>query len=315
MTAFESTAPFYSRYRVPYPDSLLAQLKLDANLGPVSTVLDLASGPGRFGLALASSVHEVIAVDVEPEMLEEGERVARRLGIGNVRWILGRVEEVAIEAGSIDLVTIGEAFHRLEQGVVLRRIRQWLKAGGCVAIGGCFGVQFGDEQWQASLRRAIEEWEGAAAPSPGNAAALSRGIPRHGAAHRSRIQGCGEPPVLRLAHLDARQHPGSPSLDVSVLAIGVGRGVGGLPECRAWCASDGRVDPVSAGRLVRLQRRVEGLRDRRAVARGKFRMTPHSAASGPKHTDGMPSDHAAALRGRSSTKSSGTAPVRLRRQG
>ena len=179
MTAFESTAPFYSRYRVPYPDSLLAQLKLDANLGPVSTVLDLASGPGRFGLALASSVHEVIAVDVEPEMLEEGERVARRLGIGNVRWILGRVEEVAIEAGSIDLVTIGEAFHRLEQGAVLRRIGQWLKAGGCVAIGGCFGVQFGDEQWQASLRRAMEQWEGAAAaPSPGNAAALSRGIAR-----------------------------------------------------------------------------------------------------------------------------------------
>ena len=94
-------------------------------------------------------------------------------------YSFGRVEEVAIEAGSIDLVTIGEAFHRLEQGVVLRRIRQWLKAGGCVAIGGCFGVQFGDEQWQASLRRAIEEWEGAAAaPSPGNAAALSRGIAR-----------------------------------------------------------------------------------------------------------------------------------------
>ncbi|MDE0177003.1 MAG: class I SAM-dependent methyltransferase, partial [Gammaproteobacteria bacterium] len=71
MTSFTSTAAFYSRYRVPYPESLLGSLKTDADLGRESLVLDLATGPGRLALALAPSVREVVAVDIEPEMLDE----------------------------------------------------------------------------------------------------------------------------------------------------------------------------------------------------------------------------------------------------
>ena len=69
-TDFRSTAGFYSRHRVPYPVSLIAGLKADAGIGPDSAVLDLATGPGR--LALAPFVREVVAVDAEPEMIDEG---------------------------------------------------------------------------------------------------------------------------------------------------------------------------------------------------------------------------------------------------
>ena len=158
MAAFKSTAEFYSRFRVPYPESLVARLKADAGLGYDSEVLDLATGPGRLALALAPSLRGIVAVDAEPEMLEEGRRVARRGGVANVRWVNARAEAVMIAPGSLDLVTIGEAFHRLDQDVVLQRIRQWLKVGGCVAIVGCFGVLAGDYAWQESLRRAVSGW-------------------------------------------------------------------------------------------------------------------------------------------------------------
>lgn len=158
MAAFKSTAEFYSRFRVPYPESLVARLKADAGLGYDSQVLDLATGPGRLALALAPSLREIVAVDVEPEMLEEGRRVARRERIANVRWVQARAEELTIASGSLDLVTIGEAFHRLDQDVVLDRIGQWLNVGGCVAIVGCFGVLDGDYAWQESLRRAVSGW-------------------------------------------------------------------------------------------------------------------------------------------------------------
>ena len=158
MAAFKSTAEFYSRFRVPYPESLVARLKADAGLGYDSEVLDLATGPGRLALALALSLRQVVAVDAEPEMLDEGRRVARREGIDNVRWVHARAEEVIIARGSLDLVMIGEAFHRLDQDVVLQRIQQWLRAGGCVAIVGCFGVLDGDHAWQESLRRAVAGW-------------------------------------------------------------------------------------------------------------------------------------------------------------
>ena len=35
-------------------------------------------------------------------------------------------EDLAVVPGSVDLVTIGEAFHRLDQRLILQRIGQWL---------------------------------------------------------------------------------------------------------------------------------------------------------------------------------------------
>ena len=158
MTPFKSTAELYSRFRVPYPESLVAGLKADAELSYDAQVLDLATGPGRLALALAPSLRTIVAVDVESEMLAEGKRVARRKGVANVEWVHSRAEDLTIAPGSLDLVTIGEAFHRLDQDIVLRRIRHWLKAGACVAIVGCFGVLDGDYAWQESLRRAVSDW-------------------------------------------------------------------------------------------------------------------------------------------------------------
>ena len=136
----------------------MACLKADAAVGYEAQVLDMATGPGRLALALAPSLRDIVAVDVETEMLAEGKRVARRKGVANVRWVHSGAEDLTVAPGSLDLVTIGEAFHRLDQGVVLRRIRQWLKAGACVAIVGCFGVLDGGYAWQESLRRAVSDW-------------------------------------------------------------------------------------------------------------------------------------------------------------
>jgi len=166
MTPFKSTAEFYSRFRVPYPGSLVACLKADAALGYEAQVLDLATGPGRLALALAPSLRAIVAVDVEIEMLTEAKRVARRKGVANVQWVHSRAEDLTVAPGSLDLVTIGEAFHRLDQDVVLRRIRQWLKAGACVAIVGCFGVLDGGYAWQESLRRAVADWTKRRPPVP-----------------------------------------------------------------------------------------------------------------------------------------------------
>ena len=158
MTSFNSTAEFYSRYRVPYPESLVVHLKADADLGCDSLVLDLATGPGRLALALAPLVREVVAVDLEPEMLEEGKRLGRRKGITNVQWVHARAEDLALAPGSVDLVTIREAFHRLDQHLVLQRIGQWLRDDASVALVGCFGVWHGPYAWQESLRHALSGW-------------------------------------------------------------------------------------------------------------------------------------------------------------
>ncbi len=70
--------------------------------GGRSTVLDVGAGPGRFTLALAPRVAEVVAVDPSPAMLAIVKREARRRGLANVRCIEGRWQDV--DAPTADVV-------------------------------------------------------------------------------------------------------------------------------------------------------------------------------------------------------------------
>ena len=63
-----------------------------------STVIDVGAGTGRFALALAPRVKSVVAVDPSRAMLGVLRRAARERGIGNVRCVESRWEDVAVDA-------------------------------------------------------------------------------------------------------------------------------------------------------------------------------------------------------------------------
>jgi hypothetical protein len=63
-----------------------------------------------------------------------------------------------MQPGSIGLITIGEAFHRLDQNLILDLALQWLKPGGHIAITGCFGILSGSEPWQQIVKQIVSKW-------------------------------------------------------------------------------------------------------------------------------------------------------------
>ena len=130
--AFAGTAEDYVRYRLPYPRAVLDGFLAHARLAPGGRLLDLACGPGRVSLPIADRFAEVWAFDLEPEMIEAGRREAARLGITNVRWSVGRAEMFDAPRAAFDLVTIGEAFHRLDRPRVARLAFGWLRPGGAL---------------------------------------------------------------------------------------------------------------------------------------------------------------------------------------
>lgn len=69
--------------------------------GRRSTVLDVGAGPGRFTLALAPRVAEVVAVDASGGMLDVLRKRARKLRLDNVRTVHGRWEEVDVEPADV----------------------------------------------------------------------------------------------------------------------------------------------------------------------------------------------------------------------
>ncbi len=156
--AFSGTAESYARYRVPYPGKLLDDLRRRAGITREGRLLDLACGPGRVALPLARCFSEVWAVDQEPEMVEVGRARAKRQGLGNIRWMVRRAEEVDASPGSFELITIGEAFHRLDQRRIAERAMSWLAPGGGLATLGCFSLMQGREPWHDILRAVVRRW-------------------------------------------------------------------------------------------------------------------------------------------------------------
>lgn len=161
--AFAGTAEDYARYRPPYPPALIDSL-LTFVRGR-DRVLDLACGPGRVALALAPVFGEVYAVDSELEVVAVGRRIAAERAVTNVSWYSCRAEEFQAPEASFDLITIGEAFHRLDQGAVRALAMHWLKPGGVLATMGCGAILQGKRGWQLAVRELAAAWTRTAFPS------------------------------------------------------------------------------------------------------------------------------------------------------
>jgi len=160
--AYRGTAEYYVQHRPPYPEPLIRDLLARVPVSGRGRLLDLACGPGRLALALASSFREVWAVDAEEEMLAAGRRQAALRGVSGVRWELARAEELTAPTGGFELVTIGEAFHRLHQPEVAALVFSWLRPGGGVATLGNYSILAGREDWQRIVLSAVRQW----APAP-----------------------------------------------------------------------------------------------------------------------------------------------------
>lgn len=130
---YQGTAPNYDKFRLGYPEVLLADLLEQAQIGGAARLVDLACGTGQVTFGLHSCFADVWAVDQEEETVTFGRAKARERGAGNITWITRSAEDLEVDAGSVDLVTIGNAFHRLRRRQVAALAYQWLRPGGCLA--------------------------------------------------------------------------------------------------------------------------------------------------------------------------------------
>ncbi|MFB7172474.1 class I SAM-dependent methyltransferase [Streptomyces sp. NPDC056254] len=134
-TPFASAAPYYARYRPPYPQEFHNLLADRFALDGSQTVLDLGAGPGTLSLALAPLADHVYAVDPEPAMLAEGTRLAEERGLTNISWLRG--DDAAVTRlclPRIDLCVIGRAFHRMDRRRVPADLDEVLAPRGGIAV-------------------------------------------------------------------------------------------------------------------------------------------------------------------------------------
>lgn len=105
-----------------------------AAVGPADDVLDVACGTGNAALRAAQAGARVVGVDLTPELLEEGARLAEQLGV-EVKWVEGDAEALPVEDASFDVVVsvFGCMFaprHRVAAAELARVVRP----GGRLAL-------------------------------------------------------------------------------------------------------------------------------------------------------------------------------------
>lgn len=155
---FRGTAEFYALYRPPYPAELFDDLVSRAQIAPGGRLLDLACGTGEIAIPLHNRFSETWAIDLEPEMVEVGQRKAAEAEASNIRWRTGRAEELDVPEGFFQLITVGNAFHRLDRPDVAAKARRWLSSDGCIAVMGSNSVWTGVEHWQQVAAEVIRKW-------------------------------------------------------------------------------------------------------------------------------------------------------------
>jgi ubiquinone/menaquinone biosynthesis C-methylase UbiE len=116
------------------PSEMLEQLRLMNGM----TVCDMGSGDGYYTFKMASLVApkgRVIAVDIQPEMLQALSRRMQEVKVENIDTVLGELWDPKLEASSIDVVLMVDVYHEFSHPVqMLAAIRKALKPDGVIAL-------------------------------------------------------------------------------------------------------------------------------------------------------------------------------------
>jgi SAM-dependent methyltransferase len=157
---YRGTAGDYDRFRVPYPRSLIDDdLAERSGATGQGRLLDLACGTGQVTFALASRFGEVWAVDQEPDMTSLVAEKARAAGLAHIQVLTSAAEDLPAPEGFFDLVTIGNAFHRLPRAAVAASALRWLAPGQYLAL--LYSGEnpwLGEAPWQRAMAEVVNHW-------------------------------------------------------------------------------------------------------------------------------------------------------------
>ena len=122
------------REREERGDLLLRELALK----PGMNVIDVGAGTGYYSRRIASLIKptgKVFAIDVQPEMVEMLNAVAKQPAFANVKPILGTEKSIALADGVADLAIMVDVYHELEfPSEMLASMTRALRPGGRVVF-------------------------------------------------------------------------------------------------------------------------------------------------------------------------------------
>ena len=121
------------RIREEMPDDVVANMGLDSD----HVVADIGAGSGYFSFRIADRVPsgKVLAVDIQPEMLQLIERQKTDTGVANIEGVLGQIDNPNLAPNSIDAAIMVDAYHEFSHPFeMINGIYNALRPGGRIFL-------------------------------------------------------------------------------------------------------------------------------------------------------------------------------------
>jgi SAM-dependent methyltransferase len=128
-TAFDGAERAYERARPTYAIEAILTALLLAGCGDLGDVADLGAGTGKLTRVLQPHATTLVAIEPSPAM-----RRAFQLALPEVEVLDGRAEAIPLADASLDLVSVGEAFHWFRPEPAIAEIGRVLRPGGALVV-------------------------------------------------------------------------------------------------------------------------------------------------------------------------------------
>jgi SAM-dependent methyltransferase len=146
---FSKSSEAYDRGRPEYPPTGVRTLRDALGLGPLSRVVELGAGTGKFTRALVEVGLSPIAVEPVAEM-----RARLRAVDTAVPVVAGVAEHLPFRSGTLDAVCAAQAFHWFDLTPTLGELSRVLRPGGGVGI--LWNLRDESVDWQRRMTEVIE---------------------------------------------------------------------------------------------------------------------------------------------------------------
>ncbi len=145
---FGAGAAAYESARPGYPDPAIALLADAVGIGRATEVCDLAAGTGKLTRRLLELGARVTAVEPIEAM-----RAQAMVAAPGATHLDGTAESIPLEDGSVDVVTVAQAFHWFDAPAALAEIARVLRPDGRLAI--LWNERDESTAWVAEMSRII----------------------------------------------------------------------------------------------------------------------------------------------------------------
>ncbi|HEY8891035.1 MAG TPA: class I SAM-dependent methyltransferase [Clostridium sp.] len=129
---FSNRVENYAKYRPNYPNDIINFLNTTIGLTNKAIIADIGSGTGISAQLFLDNGNEVYGIEPNTEMRAAGEK--RLNQYTNFHSVDASSESTKLESESVDMITVGQAFHWFEPEPTKKEFLRILKPNGFVVI-------------------------------------------------------------------------------------------------------------------------------------------------------------------------------------